>query len=229
VTEKYIHDDKNNLLEVTAFNSSGEEIFKWTYLYDLQNYPVMENFTNFKINTTASRNFEYDKNHNITKQHSSFSNGSQRTASSTVYSYNPNGDFVKTVYYAENKTTPNETFILDKNSLPIKYIEFDQNGRPVRHCKYEFRQFYSEKITIDPKLLLTDENIKAECFRNMRLIEGNMDLYSIERGKMPANINELIKEGYISKIPKCLKNGEYSVFFTDGVMNIRCSFHGNLY
>lgn len=229
VIEKYIYDDKNNLLEINAFNSNGEVIFKWTYLYDLQNYPVMENFTNFKKNTTAARNFEYDKNHNITKQHSSFNNGFQRTSSVTVYSYNPNGDFVKTVYYSESKTTPDETFILDKNSLPIKYIEFDQNGRPIRHCKYEFRQFYSEKITIDPKLLLTEENIKAECVRNMRLIEGNMDLYSIEKGKMPVNINELIKEGYISKMPRCIKNGEYSAFFTEGVLNIRCSFHGNLY
>ena len=229
ITETYYYDEKG-LTGVTARDGDGIEILKWTYLYDTQNYPLFEEYTDYIKNIWISRTFEYDQNHNLLKYIHSLETDSTKTFTTTIFTYNREGDLIKNVYDGRDKNKPVETVIFNKESLPVKCIEYDYNGRPLSHYKYEFRQFYSEKIIMDRNIMMTEENIKTECTRNMRLIEGNIGLYSIEKGKRPENLEALIKSRHLSKLPKCPRDGRYSFSLTeDGLLNLSCSFHGNLY
>lgn len=229
ITETYYYDEKG-LTGVTARDGAGIEIFKWTYLCDTQKYPLFEEYTDYIKNIWISRTFEYDQNHNMLKYIHSLETDSAKTITTTIFTYSRDGDLIKTVYDGHTKNKPVETVIFDKKALPVKGIEYDDNGLPLRHYKYEFRQFYSEKIIIDRKIMMTEENIKTECTRNMRLIEGNIGLYTIEKGKRPENLDTLVKSKHLSRLPKCPRDGKYSFSLTeDGLLNISCSYHGNLY
>lgn len=229
ITETYYYDEKS-LTGVTGRDGAGIEIFKWNYICDTQKYPLIEEYIDYIKNIWISRTFEYDQNHSLLKYIHSLETDSDKTITITIFTYSREGDLIKSIYDGHKKNKLVETVIFDKESLPVKSIEYDDNGRPLKHYKYEFRQFYSEKIVIDSKIMMTEENIKMECTRNMRLIEGNIDLYSIEKGKSPENLDTLVKSGHLSKLPKCPRDGRYSFSLTeDGLLNLNCSFHGNLY
>ena len=229
ITETYYYDEKC-LTGVTARDGDGIEIFKWTYLCDTHKYPLIEEYTDYIRNIWISRTFEYDQNHNLLKYIHSLETDSDKSITITIFTYSREGDLIKSVYDGRDKNKPVETVMFDNKSLPVKSIEYDDGGRPLSHYKYEFRQFYSENITIDRKLMMTEENIKTECTRNMRLIEGNIGLYSIEKGKQPENLDTLVKSKHLSRLPKCPRDGKYSFSFTeDGLLNVNCSYHGNLY
>ena len=53
---------------------------------------------------------------------------------------------------------------------------------------------------------------KNACFANQRTIEGAIEAYRAGEAKNPKNINDLVTEKYLKKVPKCPKaNAEYSI------------------
>ena len=53
---------------------------------------------------------------------------------------------------------------------------------------------------------------KNACFANQRTIEGAIEAYRAGEAKNPKNINDLVTEKYLKKVPKCPEaNAEYSI------------------
>lgn len=226
--ETYFYDDKG-ICGVSVSDAAGAEKLKWSYLCDTDGYPLLESFNDNYNKTALTKIFEYDENHGLLRHVETLETGSGKTITTITYNYSREGEIVKTTCSGHDKEKTVETMIFDRNLLPVKLIEYDEEGRPAVHYRFELRKFYPERMNIDPKLLVTEESIKMECTRNMRLIEGNIDLFAIEKNRHPISLDELVRSGYISKLPKCLRDGEYSFSFGEGQLNVRCSFHGNLY
>jgi competence protein ComGC len=73
------------------------------------------------------------------------------------------------------------------------------------------------------------------CIANMRVLEGALEMYDMDGGKIEAGpvegslAEKLVSEHYIKALPQCKAGGKYSlVEDSQGIRYIKCSVHGTI-
>ncbi len=143
------------------------------------------------------------------------------------------------IYFMDLKEMPKE---IEVEELVNKgYLEKKQSRCPGKGT-------YSIEINIEKKYVDTvwcsehaspfdtwSAKEKELCFSNIDAIEKAIELYNKEqKEKIPplAHYNntsvftELYQKGYLTEIPRCLGNGEYSNILSEN-NTVKCSKHGN--
>ena len=71
---------------------------------------------------------------------------------------------------------------------------------------------------------------RQKCFSIMRSLVSAVSVYDKLSNKKMFRFDgeKLLRENIIKEIPRCPRDGEYSIFYKDGRRMFRCSMHGSL-
>ncbi|GAB6932814.1 competence type IV pilus major pilin ComGC [Calditerricola satsumensis] len=65
------------------------------------------------------------------------------------------------------------------------------------------------------------------CYANQRLLFGQLEQYRLDKGTYPENLDLLVQEKYLQRVPRCPKdNAAYTVTVNGEEVTVTCPNHG---